>query len=74
MEGTNSRIRGRKGRISMDKVTIKVLHLDKTYEMRATKSIIIHVVGGMLKVSVGRMVRITIVTTNGGHHSTEECR
>ena len=61
MEGTNNRIRGRTGDISMGKVTIEV-HLNKTYRMRARKSMIIHVVGGMLKVNVGRMVRITVVT------------
>ena len=63
IKGTNSRIRGRKGIINMGKVTTEVLHLDKTYKMRARNNIIMHVVGGMLKVNVGRMVRITVVTT-----------
>ena len=51
------------GRISMGKVTIEVLHLGRTSIMKVRKSTIIHVVGGMLKVNVGRMVRITVVTT-----------
>ena len=46
----------------MGKVTIEVLHLGKTSRMRARKSIIMHVVGGMLKVNVGRMVRMLVVT------------
>ena len=63
MAGTNNKIRGRKGIISMGKVTIEVFHLGKTSRMRAKKSIIIHVVRGMLKVNAGRMVRILVVTT-----------
>ena len=47
----------------MGRATIEVLHLDKTYRMRARKSIIMHVVGGMLKVNVGWMVKILVVTT-----------
>ena len=47
----------------MGKVTIEVLHLDKAYRMRAKKSIIMHAGGGMLKVNVGRMARILVVTT-----------
>ena len=46
----------------MDKVSIEVLHLDITYIMRARKNFIIRVVGGMLRVNVGRMVKITVVT------------
>ena len=63
MAGTNSKIRGRKGRINTGKVTIKVLCLDKTSRMRARRSIIMHVEGGMVKVNVGRMVRVLVVTT-----------
>ena len=63
MEGTNNKIKGCKGIINMGKVTIEVLHLDKTYRMRARKNIIMHVVGGMLKINVGWMVRILVVTT-----------
>ena len=61
--GINNKIRGRKGRISMGKVTIEVPHLGKTSRMMARRSIIMHVVGGMLKANVGRMVRILGVTT-----------
>ena len=63
MEEHNNRIKGRKGRISMDKVTIDVLHLGKISRMKERKSFNNHVVGGMLKVNVSRMVRIMVVTT-----------
>ena len=63
MPGTNNKIRGRNGRISMVKVTTEVLHLGRTSKMRARRSIIMHVGGGMLKVNVGRMVRMLVVTT-----------
>ncbi len=63
MVGTNHRIRGRKGRISMVKVTIEVLRLDKTSRMRARRSIITHAGDGMCRVNVGRMVRMLVVTT-----------
>ena len=63
MEGHNNKIRGRKGKISMDKVTIEVLYLNKTFKMKARRTFTIHVVGGMLRVNVGRMVKITVATT-----------
>ena len=63
MAGTNNRIRGRKGRINMVKVTVEVLCLGKTSRMKARRSIIMHVGGGMLKVNVGRMVIMLVVTT-----------
>ena len=63
MEGHNNRIKGRKYKINTHKVTIEVIHLDKTSKMKVKRSIIIHVVGGTLKVSVGRMARIMVVTT-----------
>ena len=47
----------------MDMVTIEVLPLDKISRMKVRRRIIIHVVGGMLKVSVGRMVIFMVVTT-----------
>ena len=47
----------------MAKVTIEVLHLDKTSRMKVKRSIIIHVVGSTLRVSVGRIVKIMDVTT-----------
>ena len=62
-EGHNNRIRGRRGKTSMVKVTIGVLHLGRTSIMKVRKIFIIHMVGGMLRVNVGRMVRIAVVTT-----------
>ena len=58
-----NRIRGRKDKTNMDMVTIEVRHLDKTFRMKVRRSIIIHVIGATLKVSVGRMVKIMVVTT-----------
>ena len=61
MEGTNNKIKGRKGRTSTVKVRIEVFHLDNTSRMRARRSIITHAGDGMLRVSVSRMVRMWVV-------------
>ena len=63
MAGTNNRIKGRKGRINTVKVTIEVLRLGKTSKMRARGSTITHVGDGLLRVNVGRMIRMGVVTT-----------
>ena len=72
-EGYNNRIKGRKGRISMDKVTIEVLHLDKTSRMKVRK--FHHACGRWHAQGQCWSDGQNYGCNNcGGRHSTEECR
>ena len=61
----NNKIRGNKDKTGMDRLTIKVLCLDKLSRIRVKLSTIISVGDGMLRVRVGQMVRTMGVATAG---------